>query len=125
MSSSTIHDFEDFGGYSLSENEGLEEVSQIADFLVEHGEVASALLSYFQNLDDAKRALDEYCGTYGSARDFAEEMMQECYEIPDYLQEYIDYDAFGRDLFISDYLALTSDRGGDVYVFNFSEINYF
>lgn len=112
-----IHDFEDFGGYELRESSSLEEVSQVADFLIDNGEIAAVLLGYFQNLDEAAQLLEEYCGIYENVRDFAEEIVQECYEIPDYLQMYIDYDAFGRDLFISDYLAITSDRGGDIYVF--------
>lgn len=49
---------------------------------------------------------DSYAGVYDSKEDFAREIVNECYDIEKMmgnLSYYFDYDAFARDLFLSDY----------------------
>ena len=102
-----IHDYDDFGGISLSEYEGIETIVEIVSFIKEHGDAGIAALEYFSNdLESAKQNMEEYCGIYNSQTDFARELMNDCYEIPDYLVYYIDYEAFARDLFSNDYFSI-------------------
>ncbi|QIG79439.1 antirestriction protein ArdA [Stakelama tenebrarum] len=112
-----IHDYEGFEGYQLSEYEGLEDVSAIAAFISQHGKLAGELLSYFGDLDEARSAIeDRYAGEYESVSDFARGLTEETQDIPDSLSFYIDYDRMGRDLEISDVLALETGFG-HVHVF--------
>jgi len=114
----SIHDYDDFGGLSLSENESIDTIVAIAVFIKEHGDAGVGLLEYHGNdLESAKQGMEEYCGAYSSEVDFARGLMEDCYEIPDYLVHYIDYEAFARDLFINDYFSV--ERGGQMHVFRY------
>ena len=56
-----------------------------------------------KNFDSVKELLgriDEVCITSESLSDYAYDLMKDCYDIPEYLQQYIDYEKFGRDLLI-------------------------
>ena len=102
-----IHDYEGFGGYGLSEYEGIQSVHEIACFIEEHPELAGELLSHFGgSLDDARKAIeDSYSGCYKSLADYAEELTEGTTEIPESLAYYIDYERMGRDI----------ELGGDIY----------
>jgi len=105
-----IHDYEDFGSIDLSESEDLDTMSEIVAFIREHGDAGTEILNYHGNdLESAKRSMEEYCGAYDSEEDFARGLMEDCYEIPDYLENYINYESFARDLFVNDYLSLEKD----------------
>lgn len=58
-------------------------------------------------VEDAEKAVerfrDAYCGEWNSEEVFAEELFSECYEVPENIRYYIDYQAFARDLFMCDY----------------------
>ena len=56
------------------------------------------LLDIGYKLDDAIERSDEICLFHGSAENYAEELFDDCYEIPDFLASYIDYEKIGRDL---------------------------
>ncbi|MEM7778754.1 MAG: antirestriction protein ArdA [Pseudomonadota bacterium] len=101
-----IHDYEGFGGVQISEWEGFEEVSKIAAFISEHGALGGKLLSHYDGLEEAEKAIDDrYASEYESLADFARSMTDETgTDIPDNLAFYIDYEAMGRDLAISDVL---------------------
>ncbi len=58
------------------------------------------LLDYL-NLDDALNRYDEVCLHYGTAEDYAQEIIEETTEIPESLQYYIDYKAIARDMQIN------------------------
>lgn len=102
-----IHDYEGFGGYRVSEYEGLESAHNVAVFIEEHGEIAGELLNNFGgDLEDAKKAIEEnYSGCYKSLADYAEELTEQTAEVPENLAFYIDYERMGRDM----------ELGGDVY----------
>jgi antirestriction protein len=50
-----------------------------------------------------ERFRDAYRGEYASEEAFAEEVVSEQYELPEFSLRYFDYEAFARDLFIGDY----------------------
>ena len=102
-----IHDYEGFEGASISEYEGINEVTEIAAFVAEHDKLGGALLAYFSDMDDAKEAIeDRYAGEYRSVADFAEELTEQTVTIPESLQFYIDYERMARDMEINDILAI-------------------
>ncbi len=112
-----IHDFEGFGTYRMSEYEGLERTNNIALFIQEHGDVGLAALAYYNDLEDAKTAVeDNYHGCHDSEEAFAEELYTSCYEIPEHLEYYIDYAKIARDLFMGDYFAIKV--GYQIHVFS-------
>ncbi len=46
---------------------------------------------------------DDYQGEYKDEEDFAYEIVEECYDLPEFAKTYFDYEKFARDLFIGDY----------------------
>lgn len=46
---------------------------------------------------------DEYQGQYDDEEDFAYQIVEECYDIPEFAKTYFDYEKFARDLFMCDY----------------------
>ena len=102
-----IHDYEGFEGAQLSEYEGFAEVSELAAFIAEHGEIGGQLVNNLGSLDDAKKAIeDAYAGECKSLADFAEELAEQGTEIPEKLRFYIDYEAMARDLEINDVFTI-------------------
>lgn len=71
--------------------EGLEDEQQtIVEALVDHG-LCSDLTEALTKLED--------CYIFeGTRGDYAQETTEGCSDIPDYLQNYIDWDAMGRDM---------------------------
>ena len=58
------------------------------------GEDADDLISSFE---------DDYQGEYKDEEDYAYEIVEQCYELPEFAKTYFDYSAFARDLFMTDY----------------------
>lgn len=46
---------------------------------------------------------DDFQGEYKDEEDYAYEIVEECYELPEFAKAYFDYAKFARDLFIGDY----------------------
>ncbi|WP_010249852.1 antirestriction protein ArdA [Myroides injenensis] len=46
---------------------------------------------------------EDYQGCYNSEEDFAYQIIDECYDLSDFVKSYFDYESFARDLFMSDY----------------------
>ena len=59
------------------------------------------LLDLGLSLDDALTRYNEVCLHYGTARDYAQELIEETTEIPENLRYYIDYKAIARDMCIN------------------------
>ncbi len=94
-----IHDYEGFGGYSVSEYSGFEELHNVASFIEEYPEIGGELLEHFSDIEEARKtAEDNYCGCYKSMADYAEELTEQTSQIPEHLQYYIDYEKMGRDM---------------------------
>jgi len=101
-----IHDYEGFGGYSVSEYSGFEELHEVASFIEEFPDFGSALLNYFCDIEEARKAAEEnYNGCYSSLAGFAQELTEDTSEVPKHLEFYIDYEKMGRDM----------DMSGDIF----------
>ena len=114
-----IHDYEGFHGITLEEYEGVDFVLKMATFVEKYGEVGAEVMSYYGDMDSAERAMEEqYSGEFDCELDFSSELFDDLYgsEVPDHLQSYIDYEAFNRDLFISDYFSVRLN--GKIHVFS-------
>lgn len=114
-----IHDYEGFHGLTLHEYEDIEKVAAIATFIEEHGKLGAELLSHCGgDIEEATAAMeDQYRGCYTSLESFAEELYAECYEIPKYLQNYIDYEAIARDMELSGDVFTIETRFDEIHVF--------
>ena len=114
----SIHDFENFGDYKVEEYSDIEILHEVAAFIQEHNDVAIAALSYTSELDEAKEMVDErYHGCYDSEEEFAEQLYDDCYTIPEHLQYYIDYKKIARDLFMDGYFSVEAPNG-EIHVFS-------
>ena len=115
-----IHDYEGWCGFSLSEYCGLEGLWRAYEELVglvdDGGYSAEAIQAYaeYGGADITEAAAgtfradfeDAYVGEYESERDFTEELIDDTgmlADVPDFLRNYFDYEAFARDLFLTDY----------------------
>jgi len=97
-----IHDYEGFGSYRLSEYEGIQSAHEVACFIDEHEELGAELLSYYSDIDEARKAIEEsYCGCHASVADYAQELTEDTSDIPKHLEMYIDYERMGRDMELS------------------------
>jgi len=102
-----IHDYEGFEGLNISEYEGIQSVVEKVEFIEEHGSLGAELVTYYGDLETARKALDDdYAGVYKSLAEFAEELTEQTTQIPDSLQYYIDYERMARDLAVNDVLAI-------------------
>ena len=102
-----IHDYEGFEGVSIAEYQGIKSVSEIAEFIEEHGTLGAKLLDYYSEIEEARQALKErYFGQYSSVSDFCEESIINQCEIPKELEYYIDYKRMARDWELTDLLTI-------------------
>ena len=109
-----IHDHEGFCGMSIDEYTGIDEVAEIAALIEEHGPAYAAYASHIggDELPTAEQFQEAYCGEWDSEKAYAEELFDECNEVPDNLAMYIDYDAVARDFFCGDYFSVDNPEGG-------------
>lgn len=114
-----IHDYEGFGAGAIGEYSGFDTVCELADFMEERGDLARALIEHFCGaVDEARAALEEYAGEYDSLAEFAQQLHGETgTEIPAGLENYIDWQAMGRDL----------ELNGDVFTIalGFTQVHVF
>lgn len=62
--------------------------------------------------DLVKKFNNEYIGQYGEEEDYAREVIEQCYELSDFVKNYFNYESFARDLFNDGYKFI------DGFVFN-------
>ena len=77
---------------------------------------AEAVSAYIESIgsDDISNFEYDYCGEWDDEEDYARHVIEECYDIDrtmGHLSIYFDYEAFARDLFMTDY------RMAEGYVF--------
>lgn len=115
-----IHDHEGFQGVSISEYEGIESVSEIAQFIEEHGELGAAVLSHWcGDIEDATKALEEsYNGQYSSLADYAQSFIEETGEVPQHLEFYIDYERMAKDWEMSGDIYTIETAHDEVHIFS-------
>lgn len=115
-----IHSHMGFGIAYISEGESLESISRIAHFILQYGEVGSALIEEFGSDDSLKYVMhlmeDCYMGEYDSEKSFAESYAEETMDISPHIAFYIDYDWMAKDLFISDFISVRVDFKTHVFI---------
>lgn len=65
-----------------------------------------AIEDFFEFFTDIEEFEEVYCGEFGSEKEFAYHIVDECYNIEKSMGSlscYFDYEAFARDLFMTDY----------------------
>lgn len=113
-----IHDYEGFGCLSISECEGIERVSELASFVAEHSELGAELLGHFDDIEEARKALDEsYHGSFASLADYVQELTEYCTAIPEPLRFYIDWDAMARDAEMNGDVFTVQTAHDEIHVF--------
>ena len=102
-------DFENMPRSLYRESMGAEEFENILKYCDLCDEYCVSAVDDFLECfspEDLDRMDDAYMGVYDSEEDFAREIVNDCYDIEKMmgsLADYFDYEAFARDLFISDY----------------------
>ena len=89
----------------------------------------NAYASYAENVEEHGRAYhlrwedigdfdfhDQYNGEWGSEEAFTRDLYEQCYEIPDNLYGYIDWELVARDVMM-DYSAYYDGSSGDYHIF--------
>ena len=61
--------------------------------------------------------MDNYLGEHASLADYAREIMEETTEIPPQLENYIDYEAIGRDMELNGDVFTIEERFDIVHIF--------
>jgi len=114
-----IHDYEGFEGASLSEYASFETVAALAEFIEEHAALGGELVSYYGgNLEDAQTRMAEYVGEYESLEDYARQYTEDCgTQIPESLENYIDYAAMGRDMEINGGFISIETAHDEIHIF--------
>ena len=99
--------FQDFQGFPESmyhESMNEDDIEKILEYVNLSDDDKELLEEYRDTYDssadisDLDKIKERYCGIWDSMEDYAEEFMNECYNIPDFLANYIDYKAVARDL---------------------------
>lgn len=114
-----IHDYENFEGIEIDENEVINSVHEKAIFVEKYGRLGSEVYNYFSDMDLSIEMLEEnYHGDFESELEFAESYFNEVYafDIPDNITCYIDYQKFAHDIFINDFMSFDAD--GRTHVFS-------
>lgn len=88
----------------------LDEYGEHVEKVVEHGPAYTARWEDRGDFDFD----DEYNGCWDSEEEFVEQLYTDCYEIPDHLQHYIDWEKLTRD-FMMDYDSYYID--GEYHIF--------
>ena len=116
----TIHDYQDFGDINLSEYKCIETVTEVAEMLIEHGEVFIGVCQYYDNFREAKRVIEEdYQGEWDSLTSWAEDIIEDTGQlltIPENLRYCFDYEKYARDAELSGDI-FTIENGNGLHVF--------
>jgi antirestriction protein len=97
-----VHDVEDLP--DLGEYPDLAHVARIAQGIEQHGEAFRAYLDW---ADDDRATVEDfeqrYIGEYRTRAEFAEQWLEDTgglTDVPEHLQAFIDFDAYGRDMLL-------------------------
>lgn len=84
---------------SFGENPDLDKIAEWVEMVEEHGEAWAEYVGWVgEHYATPEGFRDSYCGCYKSPEDYAEELFNDCYDIPEYLHNYIDWASVARDL---------------------------
>ncbi|WP_409313927.1 antirestriction protein ArdA [Pseudomonas putida] len=113
-----IHDYEGFDGYRLGEYEGITTAHDIACFIEDFPEFGGELLGRVSSVEEARKTAEEdYCGSYESLADYAQELTEETTQIPESLAYYINYEAMARDMELNGDVFTLETGYREVHVF--------
>ena len=99
-----IQDWENAHPLVQEIGEDFDRLIEVVKEYTQHEESAvNAYLDIRGDLDCLDSFDDVYQGEWDSEEDFARNIIENCYELPDFALTYFNYSAFARDLFISDY----------------------
>jgi antirestriction protein len=97
-----VHDTE--GLPDLGEWPDLDQLAQVAQGIEEHGDAYRAYLECFDADTTSREDFQgRYLGEYRDREDFAADWLEQTgglANVPEHLQAYIDFDAYGRDLVV-------------------------
>jgi len=115
-----IHDYEGFERLEVDEYDGIDRISRLAAFIVEHGKLGASLLSHFGGvLDYARKAIEEsYHGCFGTLADYMQEVTESGTEMPVPFRYYIDWQAMARDAEMNGDVFTISLAHNEVHVFS-------
>lgn len=118
-----IHDYEGFGKIKIGEFEDIDKVSKIAEMIEKHGKVFAGVYSYLGDLDDAIEAMEErYLGQFKSLEDWAYQWAEDTGDIksiPKQYENYIDWEAIGRDADLNgDIFTVEGEHYDEIHVFS-------
>lgn len=88
----------------------LNEYGEYVEKCVEHGE---GFRLRYEDVGDFDFD-DEYNGCWGSEEEFIQQLVEDCYEIPDHLAGYIDWEKMTRD-FMMDYSSYEGSEGYHIF----------
>ena len=86
--------------------EGFNKIEEYCELCDDYGVSAVDDFLEWDSTEDLDNMHDAYVGVYDSREDFAREIVSDCYDIENIMGNlacYFDYEAFARDLFLSDY----------------------
>lgn len=123
-----IHDYEQFGAWKVNEYDSVEQISQIAKGIAEHGFAYAAWADVFDGEEasfDIDGFRESYLGHFESLTDYVQQMADDLgYEaeldkLPEQLRSYtrIDYAAMARDMEHSGAIAAVPDPSGGLWIF--------
>ena len=123
-----IFDYDDFGDYRVEQYDQLEQVASVARGIAEHGPAFACWAQLHDGDEDMLTHFeDAFLGEYGSAEDWAREVLDELNldlflkmgAIPETMRPYIqiDYAGWARDAELGGDIDIEDAPGGRVYVF--------
>lgn len=101
-----IHDYEGFAPFAVSEYSSIEEIAHMAEIITDLASdddkhAVNFLAGLYDDLETIQDKIEDVEVFHGSRADYAQEITESCYDVPDYLIYYVNYDAMGRDMEIN------------------------
>lgn len=103
-----IHDYDGFLGVKIDEYESIKNVCMLAELLEEYGEPFAMWfddqysISEIENIN-IENFKEDYQGEWPDLATYAQDLVNECYSIPDFLNNFINWDKFANALEAVDY----------------------
>ena len=92
------------------------ETEEITQAIEKHGPAFEAYYEYLTDESAIESFEEAFAGEWSTEKAFAENMFDNCFEVPDNIVNYINYEQFAYDLFMCDYFSIENPSGG-IFVF--------
>lgn len=114
-----IHDHDGFAPFDVSVYSSIEELVRMAEIISDDDKHAvSFLAGLYDDIDVIQAKIEDVEVFHCSRADYAQEITESCYDVPEYLIYYVNYDAMGRDMEINGEIIEVEH---DVYITNDQE----